>query len=303
LPELSVVVTLVEGTGALERCLAALAAQHHPPDLEVLVPWDGTRPDVPALAGRYPSTRFIELGRLRTERPAASPAGHHELIDRRRAAGLGAATAQIVAIIEDRGAPDPDWARSIVDAHARLSNAVIGGAVESLAERSLEWAIYLCDFGRYQRPFTEGPRGYVSDVNVSYKRTALDRTASLWADQYHETTVHGALRQVGEVLMLTPAAIVRQTPARRSLKPVIGERVAWGRLFASTRAREIGPAARALLAIASPLLPAVLLARLVVLPWKRPETAGRFLRAVPYLVLLLAAWSAGEALGYVTARR
>ena len=100
---LSVIVTVVDGGATLERCLAALAAQQGAPDLEVLVPHDDTLGDLAPLAAKFPGVRFLPLGHLATQHPAAGPGGQHELFDRRRSAGLGAATGELIAILEDRG--------------------------------------------------------------------------------------------------------------------------------------------------------------------------------------------------------
>lgn len=298
---LSVVVTIVDAGDALERCLVALAAQQEAPDLEVVVPWDTSVPNVSALAARFPSVRFLPMGQPATTRPASSAAGQHELFDRRRSAGLAAATGDIVAILEDRGVPRDGWARTMGDIHERLPHAAVGGAIENGRDSLLHWAVYFCDFGRYQRPFEAGSRRWVSDVNVGYKRRALDQTRTLWRDRYHETTVHWALQRAGETLYLTPDLVVDQMRGRLRLGSVIRERFAWGRLFAYTRARETAFPKRMALAFLAPLLPALLLARHARLQVAKRVTCGTFLKASPLVCVLLVAWSLGEALGYMTA--
>jgi hypothetical protein len=236
-----------------------------------------------------------------TTRAAEGPAGQHELFDRRRAAGLTAATGDVIAILEDRGVPNLQWARTMVHLHDRLPHAAIGGAIENGHDGLLQWAVYFCDFNRYQRPFPAGPRPYVSDVNIGYKRRALEATADLWRDRYHETTVHWALQRAGEMLYLTPELLVEQVRDSLRLGGLIRERFAWGRLFAYTRAREASPAARAALAAFAPLLPVLLLARHTRLQIGKRVRLGRFLRAAPIVLALLVAWSLGEAVGYITA--
>lgn len=299
---LSVVVTVVDAGETLGRCLASLAAQVDPPSLEVIVPWDDSVPGIPELAARFPGFHFLGMGHVPTARPAHGPAGQHELFDRRRAAGLKIATGEIVAIVEDRGVPTRGWARTMIALHERLPYAAIGGAIENGCDALLAWAVYFCDFNRYQRPFTAGPRPYVSDVNIGYKRRALDQTADLWRERYHETTVHWALQRGGETLYLTPDVVVEQHRDGLRLGALLSERFAWGRLFAYTRAREVGWPARAGLAILAPLLPALLLVRHGRLQAQKRVQLGRFVRAAPVVLVLLAAWSFGEAVGYATAK-
>jgi hypothetical protein len=301
-PALSVVVTIVDGGETLARLLAGLQDQASPPSLEVLVPYDETVPGIAPLETRFPFARFLALGRVATERPCRGAAGQHELFDRRRAAGLAAATGDLVAILEDRGVPRPDWARAVVAEHARLPHAVIGGAIENGRHSRLHWAVYFCDFGRYHLPFQDGPREYVSDVNICYKRRALDQTRHLWSERYHETTVHWALARSGETLYLSSAFAVDQMRDGLTLGRVLAERLDWGRLFAYTRARELSRGKSLQLAALSPLLPALLLIRHVRQQRARPLTFGRLIGALPVMALLLGAWSVGELRGYVTRR-
>jgi hypothetical protein len=297
---LSVVVTVVDGGATLERLLTALAAQQDGPVLDVVVPWDDSLRGMPELAGRFPQFRFLPLGAIATRRTITGASGQHELFDRRRAAGLGVTTGELVAILEDRGVPRPDWARRVVEHHARLPHAAIGGAIENGYDRLLNWAVYFCDFGRYQAPFTPGPREYVSDVNICYKRRALEQTRDLWKERYHETTVHWALQRSGEALYLSPEFAVDQMRDDLTVGRLLGERVGWGRLFAYTRAREIPLARRLVLAALAPALPFVLFVRHLRARMEKGHSLGAFLRASPLVFLLLAGWCLGELIGYLT---
>jgi hypothetical protein len=196
--------------------------------------------------------------------------------------------------------PRPDWARTLDELHRRLPHAVIGGAIENGHDELLNWAVYFCDFGRYQLPFAAGPREYVSDVNIGYKRAALAQTADLWRVRYHETTVHWALLRAGETLYLTPELVVDQH--RGTLRPgsLIAERFSWGRLFAYTRAREMTLLKRMAATGLAPVLPLVLVVRHARLQAARRVTWRTFVRASPWVLVLLTAWSFGEALGYLT---
>ncbi|MEQ1575368.1 MAG: glycosyltransferase [Vicinamibacterales bacterium] len=298
---LSVVVTIVDARDALIRCLNALAAQQDPPELEVIVPWDDSVPDVPAIAARFPAFTFLAMGSVATRRLKTSASGQHELFDRRRAAGLAQTRGEVIAMLEDRGVPRPDWARTLMTLHERMPHAAIGGAIENGRDAALNWAVYYCDFHRYQRPFTAGPSPYVSDINVGYKRRALEQTRDLWRTRYHETTVNWALRRAGETLYVTPEIAVDQFRSTLRLGSLIDERIAWGRLFAHTRAREAAFPRRVGLAVLAPLLPALLFARHTRMQMKKGVNWQRFLQASPVVFILLVAWSLGETLGYITA--
>ena len=296
---LSVVVTIVDGGAALQRCLTALTTQADAPPLEIVVPFDATVPQMDDFQRRFPDVRFLALGELQTKRSPSSPAGQHELFDRRRTAGLEVASGDLIAILEDRGVPRPDWARTVARLHD-AGYAVIGGAIENGADRWLNWAVYFCDFARYQLPFDASEAAYVSDVNICYKRRAIESTRAVWRERYHETSVHWALQRAGERLFLSPAPVVDEVRDGLNLATLLAERYHWGRLFAYTRARESGRARSLAYAALSPALPVLLFARLARHQWRKRRTMSRFLWAWPAVALLLAAWATGEMAGYVT---
>jgi hypothetical protein len=294
----SVVVTIVDGGEQLRRCLVALAPQAGTPEVEVLIPADDTVGELAALRREFPGFRFISLGRLPTVRSSRSAAGQHELIDQRRAAALAAATGDIIALLEDRGVPRPEWVRTLQDLHAGLPYRAIGGAIDWAGRGVLSWAVYACDFGRSQSAQPEGPREFLSSGNLSYKRTAIEATRPLWAERYHETVVHDHLRRGGEVLWFAPAAVVDQARTGLRVAPLLAERFAWGRRYAVTRVDQASYSERLLRAITAMFLPALLYFRIAIRHGRR--TPGRVVRATPALFLLLAAWSLGEGAGYLT---
>jgi hypothetical protein len=306
-PELSVVLTVVDGDDALRRCLGALLSQEDAPRLEIVIPIDSTmssRPWTVDLRDAHdrPPVRWLDLGTVPTMRPPTSAAGQHELIDRRRAAGLAAARGQVIAMVEDRAVPRRTWTATAIRLHRELPHLVIGGAIENQRDAMLNWAVYYCDFGRYQLPFPAGVRRYVSDVNVTYKRTALDRTRDLWRDRYHEPVVHWALEQAGEQLFLSPALVVDQSRDNVTLAGLIRERVAWGRLFGAMRVQQTTRLGRLVRTAGVPLVPPLLFGRFLRDRIVRRANLVPVARCAPAVALLMLAWTAGEAIGTLTAR-
>jgi hypothetical protein len=307
-PVLSVILTVVDGAEALRRCLGALLVQQTAPAMEILVPFDSSVPSVASIVAETTRdrqdalVRCLDLGHIAsTRRSAHSSAAQHELVDRRRAAGLAAAQGNLIAIVEDRGVPRPDWASTACRLHREHPGQVIGGAIENGRDTTLSWAVYLCDFARYQRPFAAGPRRYVSDVNVVYKRQAIEDTREIWRARFHEPWVHAALERNGQTLFLSPDLVVDQVRDDLGLGGLIRERLAWGRLFGALRARHASRLRRLAWVVSSPVVPAVLLARILRGRRAKPPAAGRMLTVVPATILLLAAWAAGEAMGSVSA--
>jgi hypothetical protein len=299
IPLLSVVVTVVEGGAALVRCLDALAGQTAAEGVEVIVPYDGSIPDTPSLATRYPSVRFTDMG-------AASTAGRrnafseHGLYEQRRAAGLRAARGLLVAMLEDRGAPRPDWSAAMIDLHARMPCGAIGGVVEHGGGGALRWALFFCDFGRYQPVLRGCTVEYLSDVNICYKREALEAVRNLWQEVYQESTVNWALRRCGYELHLSPAPVVVEERGEARLWPIMRERLHWARIFAHVRGREApSPLNCVAWAAATPVLPTLLFVRHLRRQLTLRRHLAEFARAALPMLVLLHCWSLGECIGYL----
>jgi hypothetical protein len=300
-PALSVVVVVVSDTtrppdtGHLEPCLAALMHQSGAPSMEVIVPHLPGTAGIDRLRTQFPLVHFLEAADV------SGRSGSREHHDQLRARGLGRARGGIVALTEDHGIPAPDWAARIVENHgARV--AAVGGAIENGVDRPLNWAVYFCDFLRYQNPLRAGESAIASDANVAYKRTALELIRPVWEEVFFEPSVNAALRSQGETVALAPDVMLNQHRQGLRLGSALQERFVWGRSYAASRSRLAPPMRRAFWAVFSPALPALLLARMTVLAWKKRRTLGPFCKALPLTGMLLAGWACGECAGYLTGR-
>ncbi|MGH7541099.1 MAG: hypothetical protein ACRELC_08880, partial [Gemmatimonadota bacterium] len=198
--------------------------------------------------------------------------------------------------------PEPEWVRRLLAAE-RTERAAVGGAVEPLpGSTALDWAFYLVDFYRYMPPLAAGPSRSLTVCNVAYRRARLEAISELWREIFHETAINEALAARFGTLWIEPAARVAMRRHVR-LRDAVYERYAFGRLFGCTRLEFIPANRRVAYAALAPALPVLLLARMGARCLRTPGTAVRYARALPYLVLLVLAWSWGEWLGYVTRRR
>lgn len=302
-PDLSVVVTVVDSGRTLERCLQALAAQEGEPSIEVLVPFDHITPEVSTFQERFPQFTFMDMGTVFGGFRPRNPLEEHAFYDMRRAEALKAARGRLIGILEDRGVPAPDWCRSMISLHARHPHAVIGGAVENGVDRAMNWAVFFCDFGRYQPPLHQDDAEYATDINISYKREPLMEVAAVWQDGYLEMPVHWELRRRGYKLLLSDEPVTVQRRAMRRFRAMLRERYHWARMYGQVRAKEIGKAERLKLTLAMPLLPLVLLFRQFRQLSAKGFPMGIFLRAAPVTFLALTAWAVGEQMGYLQAKR
>ena len=305
-PALSVIVVISSDTVSrradvahLEGCLDALSSQQDAPPMEIIVPHHDEVDGIEDLSRRYPAVVFLPVPSASIAHRKGGGREHHDVL---RTHGIKIAAGELIALLEDYARPDPDWSTKIVAAH--LSPwAAIGGAIENGIDRPLNWAVYFCDFGKYQSPLPPGPTPFASDINIAYKRSALEALRPLWNDAYREPVVNGAIIDRGEGLVLDPKIVVHHYRSDLDLAFALRERFIWGRSYAFARSMMIGNAKRYLYAALTPALPVLLLARMARTAWSRGRHVPAFLRALPYLLPLLMCWSAGEMIGYLAPHR
>jgi hypothetical protein len=298
-PDLSVIIIVVTDSNHLTRCLKSLTEQVNPPSMEIIVPYESDTMDSASLRSRFPMVHFHEVTGLKRSRKYNKPS--HELLDRMRAIGIKLARGGIVALLEDHERVDENWSLEVITAH-KTPYAVIGGAIENEIDRPLNWAVYFCDFGRYQNPLKEGPSHFLSDVNISYKRHVLEFVKDYCGDIYHEPFVNGALRSKGEVLWLSPKIIVYQHRENLRLGSALRERVDWGRYYAGNRVKKSASSKRFFYAVFSPLLPFLLITRITCTALIKKRFNQNFIKAFPLIFPLTIFWSFGELIGYITAK-
>ncbi len=181
----------------------------------------------------------------------------------------------------------------------RLPHAAVGGPVDNWSDAtSLDWAVYLYDYGAFAPPCAAGTTRALSGLNFSCKRAALDRLGGTFEDGLHEATIQAALLGRGDSLYLEPGALVIH---RKHYDGPAARRHAFhlARGYAARRVAGAGPLTRLGRFATTLVLPLVLLARVVRQSAGRPRLRRALGPASGWLVVLLVAQSLGEAAGYL----
>jgi hypothetical protein len=289
-PALSVVLVAGSGLAGIARTMRHLRAQTARDRIELIVVAESARAvDAGALQGdAFAACRVVEVGPI-TQRGDAA------------ARGIRAATAPIVAMIEDHSYPEPEWAEALLRAHAGPWTVVGPAVANANPDYPASWVNYMLSYGSFAPPVAAGERELLPWHNSAYKRDALapfgDRLGTLleW-----EGWLQHELRASGHSMYLEPAARTHHANVSRGWSTV-GLNMQRGRILGAQRAaRERWPYWRRLVqAAAFPLFPLLQLRH--VLPAARKMSVPAALRSRVYVGLgaTLGVLAAAEAWGLV----
>jgi len=213
--------------------------------------------------------------------------------------GLEATDAPLVAFSTTRMAPASGWRLAMLETLEATGAAVVGGPIkpsDSYDRDHVSMAIYLLRYINYLPPLIDPERIEPPGDNAVYVRDRLDGLEALWEEGFWEVEIHRALRTRGErVVMASRPAVVHSGEGR--FLPLLRQRHAHAHHYGASRARRFGTADRLARIATSPLVPAVLLGRIVAALSARGQSLRPWMPALPYVLPLLAAWSLGEARG------
>jgi hypothetical protein len=216
---------------------------------------------------------------------------------RARAAGVRAASAELVAFSETHAFPEPRWAEAMIDAHRGPWAGV--GPVLRVANpgHPAAWGNFFVDYGRWAEPLASGPVADLPGHNSSYKRfLLLDYGSGLESMLTAESVLHEDLRRRGYGLYLEPGARVRHLNMTR-LVPAATQWFHYSRGYAAMRSRRWSRTRRLAYAAAAPLIPLVRFVR-TLRQMRRAQRLRLLPRALPAMICSLAGGGAGELVGY-----
>jgi hypothetical protein len=179
-----------------------------------------------------------------------------------RTAGVHAARAPLIFIGETHSYAHPGWAEALIGAHNREWTVVAPGFGNANPTNALSWAIFLLDYGGWLQGLPPGEIRMVPTHNSAYDRKILLGLGhGLERALTHGDQLTALLRAGGHRSYFEPSAKIDHLNISR-LKPWMQERFLGG-LLVGTRRAERWPAWRRLVYFCgSPLIPAVLLARM-----------------------------------------
>lgn len=283
MPSISVVVGSKGHHATIASCLESLTSQVAGND-EIIVAAAGDAKTASLVRSLFPGVLYLK-------------GQENALVPELWKLGADRATGEVVVFTNGGLIPAADWLDVIRNLDwARISGA--GGPITGpLKGGALDWAVY---FSRYSGHLPPGPGGPAHDLagdNAAYLRESLLRFSQVMEAGFWETVFHAEVLAHGGRLVKEPAMAVSFGPGN-GYAQMISARFQHGKHFAAALPISHGlHLARVLLA---PLVPALLLFRIAGRVCReQPGWLPRLALSSPPLLLLLIAWSIGEAAGHL----
>ena len=213
---------------------------------------------------------------------------------RLRQIGADAAIGPVCAFLEDACVVRPGWVEALIKAFTDDCLVAATGPVARAAPATpVDWAVYLAEYG----PFATGgdrPIARLAGINFALRREALTTPSPI-----REAEVAERLLATGGRMMSVAGAEVTHTRQYR-FGPAVVDRHRFGLEYGRERWGD-GPGPR-IGRLAAPAILLIQLARIGRILMRQPRLIGTFVRCSPRLLVMLGAWSIGEAKGWARYR-
>ena len=286
-PKISVVIPSVNGAAHLEECLRALECQTLKDQAEVILADRCGAGVAEAIRKRDLNLKLLSF-----------PPGM--TIPQLRALGMKHSQGAIIALTEDHCLAPPCWYERILSAHEARSG-VIGGAVENdpSITRTVDWAVFFCEYGRYMNPVPDGEVADLPGNNVSYRRECLAHISDLLeAGCSWEGDLHSRLRERGVKLYSDPSIIVYHKK-EFGLGYFLSQRYHYSRSYAGMRTQGTPLLRKLVRATLCFALPPILTLRIAGWVVGKKRHVSMLFRTLPLILLLTIVWAWGEFVGHL----
>jgi glycosyltransferase involved in cell wall biosynthesis len=287
-PLVSVIVASYDARETIGATLESLLRQETSVPYEVIVVDSSTDGTADLVADAYPRVRLLRSP------TRLFPGGARNV-------GVREARGSILAFTDADCVADPEFVRAIAEAHRAQAPLIAGVIANGNPESRIGWVHYFSEFSSWMPQ--RGARSVrdLPSAALSVKRWAFERHGPFQERGYcSDTAFSWRVRSAGHDPWFDPSIRVEHTHIT-DLRRLLRKLVFHGRSFAAVRMTQggFGPGRRILHALGSPALPFLLLARTAGRVLRSGAYRREFARTFPLVFLGLAAWSLGEAVGYV----
>ena len=290
--QVSVIVPSWNSSKTIQRCLQALQDQTGDCPYEIIVVDSSTDGTSEMVARHFPTVRLLHFS------DRCFPGDARNL-------GIAQARGQILAFTDADCIVERDWIVTLVEAHKNPSPN-IGGSVDiGNPERPVTWAAYFCEFSQWIPQSESRHMVEIPTCNLSLKRWIFEQHGPFLAGtRCSDTAFHWKLGQAGFPPLFVPAIRISHLNIDQ-LRRFLRHEFHLGWAFARIRIteRKLGLVKQYALLLGSPALPLLLFYRIARRVFRARTYRRQFLLFSPLVFLGVAAWSAGEFIGYLLGPR
>jgi len=218
-------------------------------------------------------------------------------IPQMRAAGIRAASADAIGVIEDHVLVPSDWTLRMLDEIANGSDVVAGPVDNEAKDTLIDWAAFLCEYSAVLPPLNDGPSDWLPGNNTVYRREVLERYDPLLDDGKWENHLHDHMRADGVSLTLRND-IIAGHKMHYTFGLYLTQRYLYSKSFAGARVRGEPFGKRLLMGLFAFALPPLIYFRVVRNVVSKKRHLRRLWPSLPLLVPFSLSWGLGEVAGY-----
>jgi len=287
----SVLIGARDAVDCIEACLESLEREAAPANVEVIVAAPNSDPTASIVEAQFPWAEVV-----RVDDRAGAPN-----LAQLRAAAYAHSRGAIVAFTDGHCEVKPGWVAAARRAIAGGADVAAGAVTNGAAKTAAGWAAFLFDYGEFFPPVNAGPARALSGNNIAYRREMLGDPAEHAGDGLLKYFVNARLADDERRLFCAPEMIV-VFRRRISLARLVRDRYHFGRCFAAQRLERGAVKSRLAYRALSPILPALVVARLFGRLLARPVLRPHVVRCAIPLAVVGLAWGLGECAGALLGR-
>lgn len=211
--------------------------------------------------------------------------------------GIVAARSDSVALLTAHVVPTSRWLPALLARPLASDEAGVGGYFSNAdGSPALDWAIYLLRYAGFSRPVSRASVPHIAADNAVYRRSEVLACADLVERGFWEVEYH--VRFLAKGLRLALSAELEVIHVNRySAHSFAAQRREHGFTFGRDRARRLSTVRLAGLALAAPLVPWVLFAKVLARTHRHGWTGEAPGAAYAWLLYFVSHWSWGEVRG------
>ncbi len=211
--------------------------------------------------------------------------------------GMRAAKAERIAVTTAHCIPAENWVESCLALDMKIGCAGVGGVIDNdPASDAPGWAIFFQRYINYASPQQARDTHEIAADNALYQRSNIFDLPELLETGFWEPDFHHHFRAQGSCLRLEPTLRVIHHN-RYTAWQFFRQRIMHGHNFGHSRAQHLSIPMRLVYFLGSPLIPLVILQKIVSRVWRQGQYRGKLLLALPWLLFFVSGWSIGEARG------